>query len=88
MSLPALIAIGLGFALTAYAILAGADFGAGILDLTSGHSVGCGITRIEFSRDSSESVNQSRTSMANGLILIFPTTESFSQALLNLTWSS
>src|ERR1700744_2627609 len=38
MSLPALIAIGLGFALTAYAILAGADFGAGILDLTSGHS--------------------------------------------------
>lgn len=39
MSLPALIAIGLGFALTAYAILAGADFGAGILDLTSGHSL-------------------------------------------------
>src|SRR5246127_6010909 len=38
MSLPALIAIGLGFALTAYAILGGADFGAGILDLTSGHS--------------------------------------------------
>jgi cytochrome d ubiquinol oxidase subunit II len=38
MSLPALIAIGLGFALTAYAILAGADFGAGILDLTCGHS--------------------------------------------------
>jgi cytochrome bd ubiquinol oxidase subunit II len=38
MSLPALIAIGLGFALTAYAVLAGADFGAGILDLTSGHS--------------------------------------------------
>jgi cytochrome d ubiquinol oxidase subunit II len=38
VSLPALIAIGLGFALTAYAILAGADFGAGILDLTSGHS--------------------------------------------------
>jgi cytochrome d ubiquinol oxidase subunit II len=36
MSLPALIAIGLGFALTAYAVLAGADFGAGILDLTSG----------------------------------------------------
>ena len=36
MSLPALIAIGLGFVLTAYAILAGADFGAGILDLTSG----------------------------------------------------
>ena len=39
MSLPALIAIGLGFALTAYAILAGADFGAGILDLTSAHSL-------------------------------------------------
>jgi cytochrome bd ubiquinol oxidase subunit II len=39
MSLPALIAIGLGFALTAYTILAGADFGAGILDLTSGHSL-------------------------------------------------
>jgi cytochrome bd ubiquinol oxidase subunit II len=38
MSLPALIAIGLGFALTAYAVLAGADFGAGILDLTCGHS--------------------------------------------------
>src|ERR1700727_2449082 len=38
MSLPALIAIGLGFALTAYAILAGADFGAGILDLTATHS--------------------------------------------------
>src|SRR6202012_834290 len=38
MSLPALIAIGLGFALTAYAVLAGADFGAGILDLISGHS--------------------------------------------------
>src|ERR1700733_5367525 len=38
MSLPALIAIGLGFALTAYAVLAGADFGAGILDLTSSHS--------------------------------------------------
>ena len=39
MSLPAVIAIGLGFALTAYAILGGADFGAGILDLTSGHSL-------------------------------------------------
>src|ERR1700760_2568764 len=38
MSLPALIAIGLGFALTASAVLAGADFGAGILDLISGHS--------------------------------------------------
>jgi cytochrome bd ubiquinol oxidase subunit II len=36
MSLPDFIAIGLGFVLTAYAILAGADFGAGILDLTSG----------------------------------------------------
>jgi cytochrome d ubiquinol oxidase subunit II len=34
MSLADLIAIGLGFALTAYAIFAGADFGAGILDLT------------------------------------------------------
>ena len=39
MSLPSLVAIGLGFALTAYAILAGADFGAGILDLTAGHSL-------------------------------------------------
>lgn len=38
MSLPDFIAIGLGFVLTAYAILAGADFGAGILDLTSGTS--------------------------------------------------
>ncbi len=38
MSLPDVIAIGLGLALTAYAILAGADFGAGILDLTSGRS--------------------------------------------------
>src|ERR1700683_2860103 len=38
MRLPALIAIGLGFALTAYAVLAGADFGAGILDLISGRS--------------------------------------------------
>src|ERR1700722_11527552 len=37
MSLPALIAVGLGFALTAYGVLAGADFGAGILDLTCGH---------------------------------------------------
>lgn len=34
MSLAALIAIGLGVALTVYAIFAGADFGAGILDLT------------------------------------------------------
>jgi cytochrome bd ubiquinol oxidase subunit II len=38
MSLPDVIAIGLGFVLTAYAILAGADFGGGILDLTSGKS--------------------------------------------------
>src|ERR1700752_1316858 len=38
MSLPALIAIGLGFALTAYAVLAGAAFAAGILDLTFGPS--------------------------------------------------
>src|SRR3984957_11922582 len=38
MRLPAPIAVGLGFALTAYAVLAGADFGAGILDLTSRHS--------------------------------------------------
>ena len=35
MSLPDVIAIGLGFVLTAYAILAGADFGSGILDLAS-----------------------------------------------------
>jgi cytochrome d ubiquinol oxidase subunit II len=38
MSLAALIAVGVGFALTAYAIFAGADFGAGILDLTFGGS--------------------------------------------------
>ena len=38
MSLAALIALGVGFALTAYAIFAGADFGAGILDLTFGAS--------------------------------------------------
>jgi cytochrome d ubiquinol oxidase subunit II len=38
MTLSDLIAIGLGFVLTAYAILAGADFGAGILDLTGGDS--------------------------------------------------
>ncbi len=38
MSLPDVIAIGLGFVLTAYAILAGADFGGGILDLTCGKS--------------------------------------------------
>jgi cytochrome bd ubiquinol oxidase subunit II len=36
MSLAALIALGIGFSLTAYAVLAGADFGAGILDLTAG----------------------------------------------------
>src|SRR5947209_7873595 len=35
MSLPDLIAIVLGLVLTSYAVLAGADFGAGILDLTS-----------------------------------------------------
>lgn len=35
MSLAAVIAVGLGFVLTAYAILAGGDFGAGILDLAS-----------------------------------------------------
>ncbi|MEA2160020.1 MAG: cytochrome bd ubiquinol oxidase subunit [Solirubrobacteraceae bacterium] len=38
MSLAALIALGVGFALTAYAIFAGADFGAGILELTFGAS--------------------------------------------------
>lgn len=37
MSLPALIAILLGVSLTAYATFAGADFGAGILDLLAGH---------------------------------------------------
>jgi cytochrome d ubiquinol oxidase subunit II len=37
MSLADLIAIGLGVALTAYAVFAGADFGAGVLDLTFGH---------------------------------------------------
>ena len=36
MSLPALLAIILGASLTAYAVLAGADFGAGILDLRAG----------------------------------------------------
>ena len=36
MSLPALIAILLGVSLTAYALFAGADFGAGILDLLAG----------------------------------------------------
>jgi cytochrome bd ubiquinol oxidase subunit II len=36
MSLADLIAIGLGVALTAYAVFAGADFGAGVLDLTFG----------------------------------------------------
>ena len=36
MSLPALIAILLGLSLTAYALFAGADFGAGILDLLAG----------------------------------------------------
>ena len=35
MSLPTLLAIILGVSLTAYAVLAGADFGAGILDLRS-----------------------------------------------------
>jgi cytochrome d ubiquinol oxidase subunit II len=35
MSLPALIAIVLGLSLTVYAIFAGADFGAGILDLSA-----------------------------------------------------
>ena len=35
MSLPALLAIILGASLTAYAVLAGADFGAGILDLST-----------------------------------------------------
>jgi cytochrome d ubiquinol oxidase subunit II len=36
MSLADLIAVGLGVALTAYAVFAGADFGAGVLDLTLG----------------------------------------------------
>jgi cytochrome d ubiquinol oxidase subunit II len=36
MSLPAVIALILGLSLTAYAVLAGADFGAGILDLLAG----------------------------------------------------
>ena len=38
MGLPDLIAIGLGLCLTAYAVFAGADFGAGILDLSLGNS--------------------------------------------------
>jgi cytochrome bd ubiquinol oxidase subunit II len=37
MSLADLIAIGLGVALTAYAVFGGADFGAGVLDLTFSH---------------------------------------------------
>src|SRR5580704_6399302 len=36
MSLPAVIALALGLSLTSYAVLAGADFGAGALDLLSG----------------------------------------------------
>jgi cytochrome bd ubiquinol oxidase subunit II len=40
VSLPALIAIVLGVSLTAYALLAGADFGAGILDLLAGNRDG------------------------------------------------
>ena len=36
MSLPALIAIVLGVSLTVYGLFAGADFGAGILDLLAG----------------------------------------------------
>src|SRR5690349_746986 len=36
MSLPATIALALGLSLTAYAVLAGADFGAGALDLLAG----------------------------------------------------
>jgi cytochrome d ubiquinol oxidase subunit II len=36
MSLTTVMAIALGLSLTAYAIFAGADFGAGVLDLTSG----------------------------------------------------
>src|ERR1700726_1519399 len=36
MSLPDVMALVLGLSLTAYAIFAGADFGAGILDLASG----------------------------------------------------
>lgn len=36
MSLPALLALLLGFSLTGYALLAGGDFGAGILDLLAG----------------------------------------------------
>src|SRR6478736_7085076 len=36
MSLPAVIALALGLSLTAYAVLAGADFGAGALELLAG----------------------------------------------------
>src|ERR1700758_3884957 len=36
MSLPAVVALALGLSLTAYAVLAGADFGAGALDLLAG----------------------------------------------------
>jgi cytochrome d ubiquinol oxidase subunit II len=38
MSLAALIALGVGLSLTAYAVLGGADFGAGIVDLTVGEN--------------------------------------------------
>lgn len=38
MSLPALIATVLGLSLTAYAVFAGADFGAGVLDLFAGRA--------------------------------------------------
>ena len=38
MSLAALIALGVGFGLTAYTVLGGADFGAGIVDLSVGQN--------------------------------------------------
>lgn len=47
MTLAGLIAIGLGVTLTAYAVFAGADFGAGILDLTFGQGAQ---TRIALAR--------------------------------------
>jgi cytochrome d ubiquinol oxidase subunit II len=50
MSLPALLAIILGVSLSAYAVLAGADFGAGVLDLLSD----AGSARDAGGRDSSD----------------------------------
>ena len=47
MSLPVVLAVTLAISLTVYAIFAGADFGAGVLDLLSGRS---GERRVEIAR--------------------------------------